>query len=63
MDRYLKIEKYLYGILIKAEIGPNSEGKWQVGRVEWRFSTVNQVDDVTTKIELADGCKYFELSE
>lgn len=60
---HLKIGKYLYGIVIKGEIGPNSEGKWQVGRVEWRFSTVNHVDDVTTKIELADSCKYFELSE
>ncbi len=60
---HLKIEKYLYGIVVKAEVGPNSEGEWQVGRVEWRFSTVNHVDEATTKIGLAEECEFFDLSE
>jgi hypothetical protein len=51
----------LYGIVVKAEVGPNSEGEWQVGRVKWRFSTVNHVDEATTKIGLAEECAFFDL--
>ena len=58
---FAKHDKYLYGIVGKAEIGPNAKGEWQVGKVEWRFSFVNHLDSKTSRIELTDGFKYFEL--
>lgn len=58
---FAKLDKYLYGIVVKAEIGPDAGGKWRAGKVEWRFSYVNHLDAETVRIELADGFKYFEL--
>lgn len=58
---FAKPDKYLYGIIVKVEIGPNAEGEWQAGKVEWRFSYVNHLDNKTSRIELTDGFKYFEL--
>lgn len=56
-------EKYLYGIAVKAQIGPDAQGVWRVGKVEWRFSFVNHLDNANIRIELTDGFKYFELPE
>lgn len=58
---FAKQDRYLYGIVARAEIGPDAKGKWQAGKVEWRFSYVNHLDDRTSRIELTDGFKYFEL--
>ena len=60
---FAKPDRYLYGIIVKAEIGPDAKGKWQVGKVEWRFSYVNHLDRSNSRIELTDGFKYFELPE
>ena len=32
------IQKYLYGIVLKTEIGKNASGEWRTGRVEWHFT-------------------------
>ena len=60
---YLRNAKYHHGIVLRAEVGPDKEGNWKVGRVEWRCSIVDQVDEGTTRVRLADGCELFELPE
>jgi len=60
---YLRNAKYRHGIVVRAEIGPDTDGNWKVGRVEWRCSIVDQVDEETTRVRLADGCELFELPE
>ena len=62
---FAKPDKYLYGIIVKAEIGPNpnTTGRWQVGKVEWRFTYVNHIDANNSRIELTEGFKYFELPQ
>jgi len=60
---YLGIDKYRHGIVVKAEVGPDSKGSWKVGRVEWRCSIVDQVDEKTTRTRLADRCENFDLPD
>jgi hypothetical protein len=57
---YLGIDKYRHGIVVKTEVGPDSEGNWKVGRVEWRCSIIDQVDEKTTRTRLADRCELIE---
>ncbi len=59
---YLGIDKYRHGIVLKVEVGPDpakTGGPWRVGRVEWRCSIIDQVDDETTLLRLADRCALF----
>ena len=60
---FAKPDKYLYGIVVKVEIGPdpNTIGPWKVGKADWRFSYVNHLDANNSRVELTDGFKYFEL--
>ena len=58
---FARPDKYLYGIVVLAEIGPDVNGIWQVGKIEWRFSYVNHLDNKTIRVELTDGFKYSEL--
>jgi hypothetical protein len=60
---YLEIDKYRHGIVVKAEVGPDSEGNWKVGRVEWRCSAIDQVDEKTTRTRLANRCELIELPD
>jgi hypothetical protein len=60
---HLGIDKYRHGIVVKAEVGPDSEGSWKVGRVEWRCTLVDQVDEKTTRTRLADRCEDFDLPD
>jgi hypothetical protein len=60
---YLEIEKYRHGIVVKTEVGPDSEGNWKVGRVEWRCSAIDQVDEKTTRARLADPCELIEPAD
>ena len=57
---YLKIDNYRHGIVVKAQVGPDSNGNWRVGKVEWRCSKIDQVDRKTTRVRLADHCELFE---
>ena len=60
---FAKLEKYLYGIVVKAQIGPDAKGIWKVGQVQWRFTYVNHLNKASVRVELADGFKYFELPD
>ncbi len=60
---FSKQDKYLYGIAVKAKIGPDAKGNWKVGKVEWRFTYVNHLDATLSRVELTDGFKYFELND
>ncbi len=47
-----ELKHYLYGMVMKLDIGHNSLGKWQIGQVEWRFTTCREktATDWETKI-------------
>lgn len=60
---YLGIDKYRHGIVVKTEVGPDSEGSWKTGRVEWRCATIDQVDEETTRTRLDDRCELLDLPD
>jgi hypothetical protein len=49
-----------YGIVVKAEIGPNKNGKWQVGKVEWEFSLLRFLRNKEVLLELNKNCRWFK---
>lgn len=53
------LRNYLHGIVIKTEIGPNDQGRWQAGDVEWRFTKIQHLGKTTTEITLDEKCKFF----
>jgi poly-gamma-glutamate capsule biosynthesis protein CapA/YwtB (metallophosphatase superfamily) len=55
----LTMKKYLHSIVMKVEVGPSNNGKWQAGSVEWKFTRMNKINNTTTEVELQDTCKYF----
>jgi hypothetical protein len=56
---HLRFKKHRYGIVVKTEVGPDGEGNWKVGKIEWRYSFVEHVDEGTSRVELVDGCELF----
>jgi len=52
-------ERYRYGIVVKTEIGPGSQGTWQTGRVQWRFTRQVPVGQRRCEVELSDDCRFF----
>lgn len=49
-----------YGIVVKAEIGPNKNGQWQVGKVEWDFSLLRFLKNKEVLVELNKNCRWFK---
>ena len=58
-----KLEAMQYGIIIKAEIGKNPEGKWLVGKVEWEFLKSSSLSKKKTVIKIVNIEPNFFLSE
>ncbi|HUX98249.1 MAG TPA: CapA family protein [Candidatus Deferrimicrobium sp.] len=56
----LQMKKYHHSIVAKVEVGPATDGKWQVGMVEWKFTQVDKIDPTTMEVKLVDMCKYFK---
>ena len=52
---------YRWGILLKATVGPDAAGTWQVGRVEWSFTTVRPMGRGRSCLDLAPRCPYFDV--
>ncbi len=59
----MKYKKLLNGLVVKINLGNNKAGKWQIGKVEWKFLKICHIDKLITKIELVDDCKYFKKIE
>ena len=57
----VRMSQYRWGIVLKATIGPDSTGSWQVGHVEWKFTNVKSVGKSENKVELSTDCPYFQL--
>ncbi len=38
----LSVNHYQHGIALKMEVGPNTEGDWKVGKLDWRYSKINK---------------------
>ncbi|MDM8554686.1 CapA family protein [Desulfococcaceae bacterium HSG7] len=53
-----ELKHYLYGMIIKLDIGPNSSGKWQIGQVEWRFTTCREKNSTDWETKIVDTFPY-----
>ncbi|MFX1570494.1 MAG: CapA family protein [Promethearchaeota archaeon] len=58
-----KRESMQYGIVIKAEIGINPEGKWLVGKVKWEFLKSSSLSKKKTVVKIVDIEPNFFLSQ
>lgn len=53
-----ELKHYLYGMVIKVDIGPNSLDKWQMGQVEWRFITCQEKTATEWETKIIDTFPY-----
>jgi len=53
-----ELKHYLYGMVIKVDIGPNFLGKWQIGQVEWRFITCQEKNATDWETKIIDTFPY-----
>ncbi|NHJ47166.1 MAG: hypothetical protein FK733_05205 [Asgard group archaeon] len=49
-----------YGIVVKAEIGPDENGIWKVGKVDWEFSLLQFLRNKKVLLELNKTCRWFK---
>jgi hypothetical protein len=52
---------FRWGIVLKAAVGPDAAGIWQVGAVEWSFTTVRPTGRGRSRLDLAPRCPYFDV--
>jgi len=53
-----ELKHYLYGMIMKLDIGPDSSGNWQIGQVEWRFTTCQEKNSKDWETEIIDSFPY-----
>jgi len=53
-----ELRHYLYGMVIKLDIGSNSKGKYQIGQVEWRFITCREKTATDWETKIVDTFPY-----
>ncbi len=53
-----ELKHYLYGMIIKVDIGVNSQGKYQIGQVEWRFTTCREKTATDWETKIVDTFPY-----
>lgn len=58
-----RFDRFHHGIIVKAEIGPNSQGKWQAGKVEWKFTKQNSIVGGAFLIDVSSKCRFFSNLE
>jgi len=56
----LKMKKYHYGIVVKADIGPDKMGTWKLGELHWKFTQVHVIGKKNYEVKLEDKCKYLK---
>ena len=57
-----KIEMHSYGIIVKAEIGIDEEGKWQVGQCDWNFLKTRALSKSEFLIDTVDTFSEFSFT-
>ena len=57
-----KVEMHSYGIVVKAEIGLNDEGKWQVGQCDWTFLKTRSLSKTEFIINTVDNFSEFSFT-
>jgi len=55
-----KLQHYLFGQVLKVEIGSTAEGELDIGQVRWRFTTCRRVSEQLWETELTDHFPYLE---
>jgi len=51
--------KYHNGIIVKADIGQDSQGTWLTGKVNWKFTRQSLTAEKTYVIDAFDKCRFF----
>ncbi len=49
-----KLDHYLYGIVLKIDVGPNQDGIWQLGRISWNYVKSTPQSENAWITEIAD---------
>ena len=57
----MNIYKYLHGMIMKMDVGPGKTGEWLTGKVEWKFTFNNHLDERLTTLEVKENCSYFKI--
>ena len=57
-----KVEMHSYGIVVKAEIGLNDEGKWQVGQCDWTFLKTRSLSNTEFIVNTVDNFSEFSFN-
>jgi hypothetical protein len=52
-------EQFRYGLIVKLEVGPSRRGKWQIGRVSWKFTRQRTRGLRAVEIEVTDTCRLY----
>ncbi len=53
-----ELKHYLYGMVMKIDIGPKSLGEWQIGQVEWRFTSCQEKTGTDWETKIVDTFPY-----
>ena len=56
-----ELKHYLFGMIMKLEIGPDFSGKWQIGRTEWCFTSCQEKTDMVWETDIIDRFPFFSL--
>ena len=52
-------EQFHYGMCVEVEVGPNTQGIWQTGWVEWKFTKQESNDRNTVSVDVVNTCRFF----
>ncbi len=55
-----KLQHYLYGIVLKIDIGPNQEGIWQLGKISWNYVKSAPQSENTWLTDITDDFPYLK---
>ncbi len=55
-----KLKHYLYGIVLKVEIGQNNDGIWQIGKINWNYTNCNPKSENIWITDITENYPYIE---
>ena len=55
-----KLKHYLYGIVLKVEIGQNDDGVWQIGNINWKYTNCNPKSENVWITDITENYPYIE---
>jgi len=53
-----ELKHYLYGMIMKLDIGQDSSGDWQIGQVEWRFTKCQEKNSKDWETDIINRFPY-----